>query len=276
MTTTTTVGYGDVAMSTPEAKLFACFHIVVSVSWLAAIIGWVSRLTSEREAQLQRANLILNPPNREKIMALDRDKRGVDELEFVVGMLMSAPPPSPPSLRLSRLAVSNACADLGVELCGQPLTWDDVRPFKLQFKMFDVSKTGKLCEQDLERYSAKIEAVKKAVKKKAAKARLKVWAGSRAGNKGFGVLAKRAVRTGEMKRTLQGEIAAQDAAEADAAARVQATIRGRNSRRSSARLGGSSGPPGAGKASRAVSPAELYPVRTPLPPLTALATAPMA
>jgi len=254
MTTTTTVGYGDVAMSTPEAKLFACFHIVVSVSWLAAIIGWVSRLTSEREAQLQRANLILNPPNREKIMELDRDKRGVDELEFVVGMLMN----------------------LGVELCGQPLTWDDVRPFKLQFKMFDVSKTGKLCEQDLERYSAKIEAVKKAVKKKAAKARLKVWAGSRAGNKGFGVLAKRAIRTGEMKRTLQGEIAAQDAAEADAAARVQATIRGRNSRRSSARLGGSSGPPGAGKASRAVSPAELYPVRTPLPPLTALATAPMA
>ena len=104
MITTTTVGYGDVAMSTPEARLFACFHIIVSVSWLAAIIGWVGRLTSVREAQLQRANLILNPPDRKSIMALDHDKQGVDELEFVVGMLMSASPPSPPPLRPLRLA----------------------------------------------------------------------------------------------------------------------------------------------------------------------------
>ena len=63
--------------------------------WLAAIIGWVGRLTSVREAQLERANLILNPPDRESIMALDKDKQGVDELEFVVGMLMSASPPRP-------------------------------------------------------------------------------------------------------------------------------------------------------------------------------------
>ena len=46
-------------------------------------------------AQLERANLILNPPDRESIMALDKDKQGVDELEFVVGMLMSASPPRP-------------------------------------------------------------------------------------------------------------------------------------------------------------------------------------
>ena len=95
MITTTTVGYGDVPISTREGRLFACFHIIVSVSWLAAIIGWVSRLTSVREAQLERANLILNPPDRESIMALDKDKQGVDELEFVVGMLMSASPPRP-------------------------------------------------------------------------------------------------------------------------------------------------------------------------------------
>ena len=95
MITTTTVGYGDVPISTREGRLFACFHIIVSVSWLAAIIGWVSRLTSVREAQLERANLILNPPDRESIMALDHDKQGVDEVEFVVGMLMSASPPRP-------------------------------------------------------------------------------------------------------------------------------------------------------------------------------------
>mgnify|MGYP006268314625 FL=1 len=82
-------------ISTREGRLFACFHIIVSVSWLAAIIGWTGRLTSVREAQLERANLILNPPDRESIMALDKDKQGVDELEFVVGMLMSASPPRP-------------------------------------------------------------------------------------------------------------------------------------------------------------------------------------
>ena len=36
--TASTVGYGDVAITTPEARLFACLHIVVSVShpWLAS------------------------------------------------------------------------------------------------------------------------------------------------------------------------------------------------------------------------------------------------
>ena len=83
-------------MSTPEAKLFACLHIVVSVSWLASLIGWIDKLDRQREAQLARAELILNPPDLKAIMKLDHDKRGVDELEFVVGMLMSAPPFAPP------------------------------------------------------------------------------------------------------------------------------------------------------------------------------------
>ena len=88
--TATTIGYGDVAMTTRESKPFACVHIVVSVSWLASLIGWVDALSSKRVAQLARANLILNPPDLLSILALGHDKKGVDELEFVVGMLMSA------------------------------------------------------------------------------------------------------------------------------------------------------------------------------------------
>ena len=57
--------------------------------------------------------------------------------------------------------VSVPCADLGVQLCGQPLTWDDVRPFKLQFYMFDISKTGKLSSDDLEAYITKMEEVRR-------------------------------------------------------------------------------------------------------------------
>ena len=63
-------------------------------------------------------------------MALDLNGDGVDELEFVVGMLQL----------------------LGVELCGEPLRLDDVRPFRLQFASLDVSKTGKLSANDLDEY----------------------------------------------------------------------------------------------------------------------------
>jgi hypothetical protein len=39
-----------------------------------------------------RARLITHPPSREQIMALDHDGNGVDRLEFIVGMMMRAPP----------------------------------------------------------------------------------------------------------------------------------------------------------------------------------------
>ena len=52
--TASTVGYGDVAITTPEARLFACLHIVVSVSWLAALLSSVDTLRKQRESQLQR------------------------------------------------------------------------------------------------------------------------------------------------------------------------------------------------------------------------------
>ena len=63
-------------------------------------------------------------------MALDHDGQGVDQLEFVVGMLQV----------------------LGVELCGEPLHWNDVRPFIILFDRLDVSKTRKLSQIELAEY----------------------------------------------------------------------------------------------------------------------------
>ena len=80
--------------------------------------------------QLKRAALIEEPPQREQIMALDHDGEGVDQLEFVVGMLQV----------------------LGVELCGEPLHWGDVRPFIILFDRLDVSKTRKLSQIELAEY----------------------------------------------------------------------------------------------------------------------------
>ena len=39
---------------------------------------------------------------------------------------------------------------LGVELCGEPLHWDDVRPFILRFEEMDVSKRGRISREDLD------------------------------------------------------------------------------------------------------------------------------
>ena len=142
MITATTVGYGDVWIAdSKDAKLFACLHIVVSVSWIASLISWIDNLSSKRASQLQRANLILHPPQREEIMALDHEGKGVDQLGLVVGMMML----------------------LGVELCGEPLKWADVRPFMLQHERFDVSKTGRLSSDDLDKYTDAMLAQKKRI-----------------------------------------------------------------------------------------------------------------
>ena len=39
---------------------------------------------------------------------------------------------------------------LGVELCGEPLDWDDVRPFLKRFEECDVSNTGRITREDLD------------------------------------------------------------------------------------------------------------------------------
>lgn len=134
--TATTVGYGDVPLTTPEVRLFACFHILVSVSWLAALMSSVSILSDKRNSQLQRARLFTQVPERTKIMALDvnGDGDGVDEIEFIVGML----------------------SILGVTICGEPLGYNDVRPFRILFERLDVSKTKKLSQADLEAYASNL------------------------------------------------------------------------------------------------------------------------
>lgn len=79
-------------------------------------------------------------------MALDvtGNGDGVDEIEFVVGML----------------------SILGVTVCGEPLGYNDVRPFRILFERLDVSKTGRLSDADLEAYAnlAEQAAAKRAAK----------------------------------------------------------------------------------------------------------------
>lgn len=127
MITATTVGYGDVQMATQASRIFAAVHSIISVSWLAQLLGAVSNLRTVRTQQLARAVLLTKPLEKQRIIGLDKDGNGVDKLEFVVGMLMI----------------------LGVEMCGEPLTWSDVRPFVQKFERLDASGNGaQLCRHE--------------------------------------------------------------------------------------------------------------------------------
>jgi len=128
--TAATVGYGDVAMETQASRAFASIHILVSVSWLAALFAQIDKNASFRSAVLARAALLTRPLDRKRVVALAHDGKGVDRLEFVIGMLQI----------------------LGVELCGEPLQWEDVRPFILKFDELDTMHHGRIDKRVLERF----------------------------------------------------------------------------------------------------------------------------
>ena len=86
--TATTVGYGDVTIATQGGRLFACAHILISVSLLAAIISDADGLRAQRKVDLQRGRQFLGRLNVDMILSLDDDGDGVDRFEFVIGMLL--------------------------------------------------------------------------------------------------------------------------------------------------------------------------------------------
>lgn len=125
--TATTVGYGDVSLTRQQSRLWAFFHIALSVAWLGAFISRVGELQETRTSQIQRYQLLLRRMDEDLICSLDHDGSGVDRLEFVVGMLIK----------------------LGAQMCGSPLDWSDVQPFVQRFDAFDLDKSGRLTKDDL-------------------------------------------------------------------------------------------------------------------------------
>lgn len=71
---------------------------------------------------MQRADLLRKQLDVKLITSLDRDGMGVDKLEFVMGMLIM----------------------MGVEVAGQALTWDSVKPFLVKFDAMDTTKSGRI------------------------------------------------------------------------------------------------------------------------------------
>jgi len=135
LSTATTVGYGDVAMTTEAAKTFAFFHILISVSLLAAIISDVGELGAERRNALKRMHMFESRLDTDLMASLDQNGDGVDKFEFVTGMLIQM----------------------------NLLDAEDVGNFVKLFEEMDKDGSGTLTADDMEEFRAIREAEKAAV-----------------------------------------------------------------------------------------------------------------
>jgi len=124
----TTVGYGDVGLTSDRARLFAALHITFSVSWLSGLLGVVGRLKEERATDLKFLRLTSKQLSPDLIDTLDPNGDGVSELEFVFGML----------------------GMMGAGLCNVPLNYQQhALPLINRFKQLDADGSGNLDSQDL-------------------------------------------------------------------------------------------------------------------------------
>eukprot|EP00966_Prymnesium_polylepis_P067206 1560244-Prymnesium_polylepis.1 len=122
LVTATTVGYGDVAITTEAGRVLATCHILLSVCLLGAILSDIDTLRERRKLMNKRHKLMLRKLDSELITSLDLDGSGVDKFEFVLGMLHKL----------------------------QMVQWEEVEPFVKQFEALDKDGNGRLNKRDLE------------------------------------------------------------------------------------------------------------------------------
>ena len=86
---TTTVGYGDIALTQEATRVFCVFWLLVGVTIVSAGIGSLGALAFEVQKQrkaFELSELKLTP---EFLMDMDSDGNGINQLEFVLGCLIS-------------------------------------------------------------------------------------------------------------------------------------------------------------------------------------------
>ena len=87
LVTMLTVGYGDVKIASDGGRMWAFFHIAISVSILAASVRDVSELSKARQEALRKMDMVKGSLDVDLMMSLDKDGDGVNQFEFVIGML---------------------------------------------------------------------------------------------------------------------------------------------------------------------------------------------
>jgi len=141
LVTATTVGYGDVAITTQDGRLWAVVQMLASVVLLAEMISTFGTLQAERASTLKRIAQLqrridlgmydkLMQRAREMRPLLKRDGRGLTELEYVLAM--------------------------AIEL--DMIEWKHLYPFVKQFRQLDQDGDGWLTDEDTLKCMQLIEA----------------------------------------------------------------------------------------------------------------------
>jgi hypothetical protein len=121
--TTTTVGYGDLTVANEGSRLFSIFYILISVIVVAASLGNLGAIQIEKDAAARKEKALKRPLDFNMIRELDLDGDGVDQVEFLVGMLVQT-------------------LDLDRE--------QDIEPWLNRFKQLDKDGSGRLDKEDID------------------------------------------------------------------------------------------------------------------------------
>jgi len=131
LTTTTTVGYGDVALTTSASLYFAGFQIVLSTSWLVWMFSRVQEVHEERKLVLLRKAALdaqLDKGFMHKLN-LSANPNGVGMVDFLAGMLIL----------------------LGTEVGGEPLDYKThIVPLMRRFERLGETSDGYLTKEDID------------------------------------------------------------------------------------------------------------------------------
>lgn len=98
----------------------ASVHILLSVIWLAAIIGHLQTLAERRQRQLRHQTMLKRRLSTDIIDGMSRGGEGVDRVGFLVETLIH----------------------LGAEIGGEPLSWAHVDPILHQFEVGPAAPPG--------------------------------------------------------------------------------------------------------------------------------------
>ena len=130
--TATTVGYGDVYISTQGARVFSCFHMLSAVVLLAEMLSTLSELQDVRKDTLKRIGRLqqrLKPDLYDALLQcakdmrpeVKRDGKGLTELEYVLAMAVTL----------------------------DMIKWKELYPYVKQFRQLDLDHTGRLSEENV-------------------------------------------------------------------------------------------------------------------------------
>ena len=131
--TCTTVGYGDVSLTTEASMVWASVHILLSVSWLASVLSRIRSSIQQRQWDLQRREALNAQLSEDLFDALETpaaqaEGRGVNQVEFVTGLLIT----------------------MGAEVCGEKIDFEaHIKPLIDRFEVLDSDSSGYLTPGDI-------------------------------------------------------------------------------------------------------------------------------